>query len=71
MPCVRFIAAAFRRALNLPSAALYGFEDVVPDLLPARGLILLELALLVPLPDLPDQGVEHIVHVPPGRRDCF
>jgi len=52
---------------NLPPSSLDCFENIVPDFFPSRCLIFLELALLVALPDLSHQGVEHVVHMAPVR----
>ena len=50
---------------NLPPSSLDRFENIVPDFFPTRRLVFFELALLVALSDLPDESVEHVVHMTP------
>ena len=57
-------------SLNLASAALDRFENIVPNFFPTRCFVFFELSLLVPLSNLSDQGVEDIVHMAPGRTNC-
>ena len=54
--------------LNLPPSPLDCFENIVPNFFPTRCFVFFELALLVAFSNFSDKGVEHIVHMPPGKK---